>query len=353
MSNLRRITRLARLLVQDGVHAAAQEEMVGKLVDVLEDHLANRLSEDAAFENRLHSLETITYSSVILHSGEMRVEKGSARTVAVTARDVEMLFSKAKSVLTDEVAMAFWRRRYNQDDPYRAKLEAYELALDEGLGRAIERKAGSLLSDLFGSHRGAINALGPERRALYNALHAIARHEEAGQMDIPETIVIDLSPDAAPLPDHMFIDDDGEFRATLNGWEGPVLDEERQKRDFLTWIRNFDRKPWALAFPYTLNARRAPGYPDFIVVRGSVEQPVFDILEPHRGEDSVAKAKGLSEFADRHGATFGRIELIRIDQGRIRRLNLNDHRLRAEVMPIQSQDELLRLFDRHGTGPQG
>ena len=148
------------------------------------------------------------------------------------------------------------------------------------------------------------------------------------------------------LPSHMFVDEQGRFRAKLTGWEWPVMEEERARPDFLTWVRNFERKPWSLSFPYTMGGRRLPGYPDFIVVRGTADEMTFDILEPHRGEDSVAKAKGLADFADRHGTAFGRIEMIRVEGTRVMRLDLNDHRVRAAVMPIQSQDELIRLFER-------
>jgi type III restriction enzyme len=258
---------------------------------------------------------------------------------------VGILFAKAKGALTEEVVMAFWRRRFDADEPLRTKLEAYELALDEALGRAIERQADALLHSLFQEYRLAIAHLGPERRAHYNELHAVARHEEAGLLDMPQTIALDVPSDAAGLRDHMFVDNEGRFRARLTGWEQPILEEEWAWADFLTWVRNFERKPWSLCFPCTMGGKRLPGYPDFIVVRGTAEEMIFDILEPHRGEDSVAKAKGLADFADRHGAAFGRIELIRVDGTRVMRLDLNDHRVRTAVLPIQSHDELMRLFD--------
>jgi type III restriction enzyme len=113
----------------------------------------------------------------------------------------------------------------------------------------------------------------------------------------------------------------------------------------VTWIRNFDRKPWSLAIPYEFAGQRRPLFPDFIVVRRAGAQYVADLLEPHRGEDSVAKAKGLAQFADRHGNDFGRIEMIRMEGPELRRLDFNDHRVREAVLPIQAHDELTRLFD--------
>ena len=344
-SSLRRLVRLGRLLMQDEISADAQDRSVGRIVDLLAAHLTDRLAKDPAFDRRLHALETVTYQSVILHAGEMRVERGPARSVAVTARDIESLFARAKGVLTEEVAMAFWRRRFVTDEPLRAKLEAYELALDEVVARAVEHEAGGLLHGLFQEHRLAIARLNDVRRPLYNDLHAVARHEEAGTLDMPATIAVDVLPDADVWPHHLFADENGNFRAKLNGWEEKVLRAEMDRPDFLTWVRNLDRKPWSLAFPYTSGGRRLPGHPDFIVARGTSAAPIFDLLEPHQGEDSVAKAKGLADFADRHGGTFGRIELIRVKGERILRLDLNDHRVREAVLPIQNPDELTRLFD--------
>lgn len=344
-SSLRRVIKLGRLLMQDAISADAHERTIDGIVQLLQTHLTDRLSTDAAFERRLHDLEAVTYESIILHAGEMRVERGASRTVPVTPRDVETLFGRAKAALTEEVAMAFWRRRFVADEPLRAKLEAYELALDETLTRAVETEAGSMLHRLFQDHHVAIGKLNSERLAHYNDLRAIARHEEAGLLDVPESIAFDVPPDASEFSRHLFVDEQGRFRAKLNGWEQKVLALELERGDFLTWIRNFDRKAWSLAFPYTQGGRRLPGHPDFIIVRGTGEDMIFDLLEPHQGEDSVAKAKGLAAFADRHGSAFGRIELIRIQGERVLRLDLNDHRIRAAVLPIESAGELTRLFD--------
>lgn len=345
-SSLRRAVRLGRLLMQDGIAPDAQESLISRLVSIMDTHLVERLASDPAFEARLHALETVTYQSLILHSGEMQVDRGEAKTVRVTARDVEILFGKAKAALTEELVMAFWRRRFDPDDPTRTKLEAYELALDETLNRKIEREAGLLVHNLFQEYRTSISHLGPERRALYNELHAVARHEEAGFLDLPRAISADIPPEAVEVSDHLFVDENGRFQVALNEWEEAVLTKERERPDFVAWLRNFDRKPWALSFPYSQGGKTRAGYPDFIIVGGTPQEPVFDLLEPHRGEDSVAKVKGLAEFADRHGTAFGRIELIRVDGNDIKRLNLNDHRTREAVFPIQSHDELIRLLDQ-------
>ena len=56
-----------------------------------------------------------------------------------------------------------------------------------------------------------------------------------------------------------------------------------------------------------------------------------DTLDPHDDgrADAAEKAVGLANFARKHGAAFGRIELIRSVNGRIQRL-----RLRQESAPL-------------------
>ncbi|MER8440422.1 hypothetical protein NKH36_31100 [Mesorhizobium sp. M1312] len=143
----------------------------------------------------------------------------------------------------------------------RAKLEAYELALDEACMRALETDAAAQIHTLFQKHRAAITRLGPERRATYNQLHAVTRYEEPGMLDLPETIAVPLPADAVDAPGHLFVDQAGAFNTKLNGWEKSVLAEERDRPDFLSWLRN---------------GNRLPGYPDFIVLRGTVDGMVRD-----------------------------------------------------------------------------
>ena len=56
-----------------------------------------------------------------------------------------------------------------------------------------------------------------------------------------------------------------------------------------------------------------PMFPDLVIVRQVEGGYAIDILEPHRPDldDNFEKAVGLARFAERHGALFGRIQLIR------------------------------------------
>ena len=54
---------------------------------------------------------------------------------------------------------------------------------------------------------------------------------------------------------------------------------------------------------------------------------------------------GLTEYADRHGHAFGRIELIIKDGDRVRRLDLKDEMTRDRVRKVKDQAHLRDLFE--------
>ena len=68
------------------------------------------------------------------------------------------------------------------------------------------------------------------------------------------------------------------------------------------------------------------------------------ILEPHQGEDAVAKAKGLGEFGRRYGEYFGRIQIVRMIDRDLRRLSLDREDVRLSVERVASHEEFLALF---------
>jgi type III restriction enzyme len=145
---------------------------------------------------------------------------------------------------------------------------------------------------------------------------------------------------------HLYIDATGHFVAPLNSWEHAVVKAEVAREDVVGWLRNIERKPWALAMPYELGGEVRPMYPDFLVVRREGGGLVVDILEPHAPSlsDSYAKAKGLAQFAAKHWKQFGRIELIRLEGSEIKRLDLSEPDNRAKVLAVDSNAGLDLVF---------
>lgn len=89
------------------------------------------------------------------------------------------------------------------------------------------------------------------------------------------------------------MDKEGNFSTKLNQWEHLLIEHEMKQEGFVGWLRNFDRKPWALSLPYEHLGQTKPMYPDFLVIRKEQGNFVVDILEPHGDQfnDNYAKAK--------------------------------------------------------------
>lgn len=112
---------------------------------------------------------------------------------------------------------------------------------------------------------------------------------------LPDNINVDLDVDGETCTDHLFVNAEGTATFKLTMWEQTTLAEERKHPDFVCWLCNQDRKPWALCIPYNMGDEVRRMYPDFLVVRkdaaGNYE---YALLESHRDDkkDNLAKAKG-------------------------------------------------------------
>ena len=108
------------MLTHDAINLHCREHELSGLVDIMLAHLQQRQSADSAFRDRLDVLETVTYRTAIFHAGELRIERGTERTVPINPQDLETLFARAKTTLTEDLAMTYWRRRYDDDEPLRS-----------------------------------------------------------------------------------------------------------------------------------------------------------------------------------------------------------------------------------------
>ena len=61
--------------------------------------------------------------------------------------------------------------------------------------------------------------------------------------------------------------------------------------------------------------------------------------------DAPAKAARLAKYAAKHAPEFGRIELIIVKDGHLRRLDLKDEKLRARVAAVRTHAHLQQLFE--------
>jgi type III restriction enzyme len=125
--------------------------------------------------------------------------------------------------------------------------------------------------------------------------------------------------------------------------------------DFVGWLRNKDRQPWALCVPYQMNGIWKSYYPDFLIFSRKGEKVVVDIIDPHLTsmDDARFKAAGLASFADRFHDRFVRIDLIVVEKPgelgqMVKRLRLMEEKVRKKVKGVESNQHVKDLFDYEG-----
>ena len=134
-----------------------------------------------------------------------------------------------------------------------------------------------------------------------------------------------------------------------------ALAEEVSRDEVVGWLRNRDRQRNSLRVPYQLKGRWLPMYPDFIFLREVDHKVAVDILDPHdpTRADAVPKAKGLARYAEKHGARFGRIQILAKTGDQLRRLELTDTKIREALAVAETSEALIHLFETMGSVMHG
>jgi type III restriction enzyme len=232
------------------------------------------------------------------------------------------------------------------------KTEIIVLANDNHAMERLEVFADRLFDDLFDAHRSALRRLKEERVDVYNKLAMSSTDPPPIDWKLPQAIDFFVSSDAQVYESHLYITaDGGDFKVSMNDWESGLIKEELAN-GAVAWLRNLDRKKWSLEIPYEVGGVKTSMFPDLLVVRADANGYVFDVLEPHdpSRNDNIPKAVGLAKFAEKHGAEFGRIQLIRKKKGADRRehfyrLDMGKLSIRNKVRGVTSNAELDRIFD--------
>ncbi|MBC6946466.1 hypothetical protein DWB58_00745 [candidate division KSB1 bacterium] len=352
ISNVRRLMKLARqLTVFDELDPSALSEAKKVILETLTNEL-ERLRANSNFVEQVIKNEEIDIVEVWVEYGEWKIlESPRTQKIKSTPENIDELFEQCGRNLGDEgLHMEFWRTRQDKENPYRAKLELFWILQDKTAWQTMELACGERFQELFRKHYEAIKQLPSGKQEYYWRLRRVAKNPEPEPLRLPPSISV--RKEGANLEKHLFVDDSGMFCAKLNEtWETPVINEELSRKEVIGWLRNIPRKPWSLCVPYKLNGEDKGCYPDFLIFRLEGSEIIVDIIEPHRTDltDAVPKAKGLAEYARKHGDQFGRIEYIIVTRGgEIMRLDLNKEAIRERVLKVESQSHLEQLLGDWG-----
>jgi type III restriction enzyme len=346
-ANTRRLLSLARKLTMDGIDPEAWGEAKTLIVDSIKTE-ATRLRKNAEFAAKVSGKAKLNIKEFKVEFGELRELKESRIiAVEVTSENIDDLFSQCETILGEGLKDEYWRRVHDHDEPDRAKLELFCVLQDPASVRALQEECGRRIDKLFAQYRDEINAIPSSRREQYTRVGRQGAEPKAELIHAPD--LIEIHRELPRWDSHLFVDEAGKFGWRANNWEDPVLREETRGKGFVGWLRNIPRKHWALCVPYGQGPAK-PMYPDMLVFRKEANKLKIDILDPHdesRG-DAAEKAAGLAEFARKHGGAFGRIELIRVANGKIERLRLHQESIRDKVLKVTDLKHLAELYAQHG-----
>lgn len=242
--------------------------------------------------------------------------------------------------------MEYWRATVDMNDPLRAKLALYLILQDDQARRNLEAACGERLKKLFDKYNQDTRKLPVSAQEKYRKIRRQAKDPEPLTLIYPDTI--QLPNGKTGWRDHLYTDANGDCYIDFkSSWETIVLKEEMARKDFAGWLRNVDRKQWALTIPYEMDNETKAAYPDFIILRRAGKRTIVDLLEPHdiTRTDVVYKAKGFARYAEKHGEFYGRIELIEVVKGITKRLNIADETVREKVKRISNSEDLNSLFE--------
>lgn len=275
-----------------------------------------------------------------------------------TDTDIDRQFRLADVQLgNDGIGNAYGRLYYDEADPSAFQIDVILFAADSDCITKLHEYARKKFHSLNDQYRIYIAKMKDDQiRKKFDSIVSDGDTVSKHSFRLPETVQFPNEVGGTGYQTHLFVDPNtGTAKMKLNSWETGVIAEEEKRADFVCWIRNPVRAPWALCLPYEIDNEKKSTYPDFIVVRKDpILGFIIDILEPHRAneKDNVGKAKGFAAYA-KENPSIGRIQLIRLEKDitgdpRLKRLDMTMSEVRKAVLNVINNDELDHLFDEYG-----
>jgi type III restriction enzyme len=362
MKPIVRLFSLARLLAEAGWEPTPVEDAKGALAAVLLSEL-ERLSKDSAFTTGVRDATRVVIKSRRhAYGASTAIELARYQAVTLEASNLDGMYKEAERLLSGEGlgnAYIAARRSSGQADDTRTKVEFFQLARRPDVYQSLDGTAQILTAKWLSMYRLRFAASATPEMLLtrFEGIQRSSRRPEEAHPVLPETQVEWPRSTQLKWDRHLFVNDANEFYEDFraSSWEQMVVQEELARTGqnaVVAWLRNLDRKTWALKSVYQVGTEWIPVYPDFIFFREVDGEIVADIVDPHllTAANTAERARGLAHYAEEHWKFFGRIELIIVDgrgkKQRIKRLDLMDQSTRTDVASITTTAQLERLFTK-------
>lgn len=347
---LKSLFSLARLLTHSGLCSSAKYDVENEIMEMIHRYVKKLRDEGRYDELSQQVLQFKLKTQTFDVFGESVNEYREIDVFSTTDTDLDRQFRLAETKLGNEgVGIRYGTRYMDNENPAAYKIDVILFVADIDCMEALHNYARDRFHDMNDDYRRRIPSLTERYRKKYDSIVSDGDVVSKHNFTLPETINMERADNGVAYTDHLFVDKEGKAVIALNNWEKLVLHAEQARPDYVCWLRNPPRKPWALCVPYEQGGEMKSMYPDFLIIRKEDATFVIDILEPHDGTrtDNLGKAKGFAEYA-RQNPAVGRLQLIRIINGQVRRLDMSRSSVRDRVSRAMSDDDLNYIFDEVG-----
>jgi type III restriction enzyme len=272
--------------------------------------------------------------------------------VDIADKNVDDLYAAAGRLLGEGLHREYLRECWDPNEEASArnvKIELSALVATPGVLDEVNASADALRKHWTNAHKAAVPSMDEKDAQTWRDIEGAGSEPEELKMKMPGTI--EGTKNGQPWDRHIYSDGAGKFHQTFtSSWERKVVERELARDDVVGWLRNQDRKQWALCVPRKQAGKWAGIYPDFIFFRDTQSGLLADVIDPHllSDQDAPARAKALAEFAQKHAAHFGRFEMVIFDGPNDevgKRLDLMDEPTRNKVTEVSTHNHLRQLFE--------
>jgi|GEM_PF-646665 len=345
------LLRLAGLVTRLGLDPNALKRTIDEITDLIHERIT-QLIEDKKYDDLAKKVKQFKMTSEVFDVFGQTVEtKTSERLYDTTSEDIDRQFQYAEQLLNREgIGIAYLNKYEAEKTRDELKIDVIIFANMGDCMELLEKYADKQFHDLHDRMRPKTVKLSDSNRDKYNKITADGDVVSKHNFVLPKTIRLEYQKDGEEFANHLYVNKNGVAHIKLNTWEKAVIDQETQRPDFVSWYRNPVGSSESLCIPYKMKGEIKRMYPDFLIIRkNGDDEYIVDIMEPHDSSriDNLPKAQGLAEYA-KNNVTIGKIQLIRVNNGKVVRLDLTKSAVREAVVQASSNDMLDDLFEKYG-----
>lgn len=340
---LKSLYRLANLVKNNTQHKKAKSEVTDAIVGRIKSYV-DKLKADGSYQEQMDALDNFVMDLArkeVLEKGYELIEGGTGMTLDY---DLNKEYRRANNKLEQEAGTEYLKK-YCLDGDDIMEYKKHVILFVRDCMNEVEDFAKSMFSTYKDKYRRDINKTNDDVRIEYNDI-VKENYDPKTTWRLEEPFL--LTKGNTKYPKHLFVDENGEVFFDMDGWEQKVIEQELERNaNLVCWIRNTPVGQHKFCLLRKQNKVEHSFWPDFLLVTKEDGEYVLNILEPHRQneDDNYSKAEALVDYVEQaRNSNIGRVELIRIENERILRLDFATSVVRGEMKRVHDNDDLKNLF---------